>query len=53
MSVAADVSLATVKKELEAVAEYTAAAGLQLSSDSLGEQNLARNTPCIRLQSTL
>jgi len=40
VSVAADVSLATVKKELEAVAEYTAAAGLQLSSDSLGEQNL-------------
>ena len=37
---AADVSLAAVKKELEAVAEYATAAGLHLSADSLDEQNL-------------
>jgi hypothetical protein len=40
VSVAADVSLAAIKKELAAAAEYAAAACLELSADSLGEQNL-------------
>jgi hypothetical protein len=40
VSVATDVSLAAIKEELEAVAEYASAAGLQLSSDALNDQNL-------------